>query len=324
MCNKHKILTTNMVSEFLPKRDDYANKYDFGHTLIIAGSKSYTGAPVMAVLGCLSVGCGIVSLCVPESIYALTVPRVPPETIVFAVASTPNGSIAVKSVEVVIEYIINRKVTTICIGCGLGTEDETKLFVNNLLNLIYNPHSKISEKKIFTVIDADGINLLDIEDKQITSLKSQHYQVILTPHLGEYSRLVKLTSVDKNFDYCSEILQFSKINKLVTVLKGPITIISDGEHIFHAGSPNSALAKGGSGDVLSGIISGLVFQIEKYNNTLVKYHTVLKSALLSVYLHSKSASVAEKEKTKFSVLATDIVKYIPEVIKKLFYDTVKR
>lgn len=317
MCNLHKIITKTVASECLPKRDKKGNKYDFGHVLIIGGSKNYLGAPLLAVKGSFVVGAGMVSLCVPENIYEPTIVRAPLETIIFSVPATNNGTLSIKSVELIIDYITKRKVTTLCIGCGLGIDDETRQVVNTLLELIYNPNSRIKGNNIYTVIDADGINLLNIENKKILSLKDQDHRVILTPHTGEYCRMVNIEKTKLFEDPCSEILNFSKTNKVVTILKDAITTISDGEHIFKTNTPNSGLAKGGSGDVLAGMVAGLVYQVEQYNKTNTKFVPSMKSALLSVFLHSQSAEKGTVENTEFSFVSSDLIKYIPQVLKEI-------
>ncbi len=318
MCEHHKLLTKNVVSEFLPRRDDKGNKYDFGHVLIIAGSKNYPGAPLLASLGALYSGAGLVSLCVPESIYPVVCSRAVLELIIFPLPETSSGTISVKAIDVILDYISKRKVNTICLGCGLGINNETKQFVNNFIKLIYNPYSKFYEKNLFLVLDADGINLLDVKDRKIIGLQ-QEYKVVLTPHLGEYSRLVEKSFKNKDVDLCTEIMSFSRENKVILVLKGAETRITDGDHIFVNNLPNSGLAKGGSGDILSGLIAGFVYQIEKFSPAVQwkNFSSLLKSALLSVYLHSRAGEICSKEKTVFSYKVSDILEYLPEVIKEL-------
>ncbi len=317
MCNLHKIITKNLASECIPKRDKMGNKYNFGHVLIIGGSKNYLGAAILATKASFSVGAGVVSLCVPENIYEITSTRVPIETIIFSAPATKSGTLSLKSVELIIDYITKRKVNTLCIGCGMGIDEETKQLVNNLLELIYNPNSRIKGQNIYTIIDADAINMLEVEDKKISSLKKQDHRVILTPHTGEYCRKMNLEKEKFLENLCEEILTFSKKNNVVTILKDAVTTISDGEHIFKTNSPNSVLAKAGSGDVLAGIIAGLVYQVEQFNKNNTKFVPSLKSGLLSVFLHSQSGEKGTKEKTEFSITASDLLKYIPEVLKDI-------
>ncbi|MFQ3675201.1 MAG: NAD(P)H-hydrate dehydratase, partial [Endomicrobiia bacterium] len=281
------------------------------------GSKNYTGAPMLAVKGSFSVGAGIVSLCVPENIYELTVMRAPLETIIFSSPTTNRGTFSLKTVELIIDYILKHKVTTLCIGCGMGIDDETKQLVNNLLELIYNPNSRIKGQNIYTIIDADGINLLNVENKKILSLKEPNYRVILTPHTGEYCRMTNVEKEKLIQDPCEEVKIFSQKNKVVTILKDAITTISDGEHIFKTNTPNSVLAKAGSGDVLAGMVAGLVYQIEQYNKHNPKFCPGTKSALLATYLHSQSGEKGAKEKTEFSFVSSDLLKYVSEVIKEI-------
>lgn len=320
MCNKHQIITKNIAKEFLPKRPDTSHKYDFGHVLVIGGSKQYTGAPILAAEAALVVGSGLVSLAVPSSIYEFTVSRIRPEIIVLSLPSTQNGTVSLKSVDVVVEYIEKKKVSTLCLGCGLGREDETGYFVNGLLKILFSPHTKFNEVDI--LIDADAFSLLEVDNKTIKIFKNQQKRVVLTPHTGEYKNLLKIkdeewNKVQKNFDFCSEAEEFAKLNNVVLVLKSAITTISDGEYIFKTTTPNSALAKGGSGDVLAGIISGLMYQVKMYNKTIINYPPTLKSAVLGVYLQQETAKLGRQLKTEFCFTPKDILEILPSVIKEL-------
>ena len=319
MCNKHRIITKNIAKDFLPKRPQDAHKYDFGHVLVIAGSKNYTGAAVLAAEGCLSVGCGLVSLAVPQSIYEVTVSRISPEVIVVPLTAEEHGSISEQAIDDVVEYIQKRKVNTICIGCGLGREEKTKFFVNGLLKIILSMQVDF-QKEVSVVVDADGVNLLEVENKKIKVLKNSTKKIILTPHIGEFKNLFNLTQEEtENLkkDPCYYVQEYAKNNNAVIVLKSSNTTISDGENIFKLNFPNSALAKGGSGDVLSGIISGLCYQIKVYNKTLVRYDYLLKSAVLGVYLHSQAAFIGKQQKTEFCFSPKDILDFLKEVFKDL-------
>lgn len=321
MCNKHQIITKSTAKEFLPKRPDTAHKYDFGHILVIAGSKQYTGAPILAAEAALSAGSGLVSLAVPDIIYNSVVSRIRPEIIVISLPSTQQGGISSKALDLIVEYIDKRKVNIICLGCGIGKEEGTKIFLNNLLKILFSPYTQLSVEPN-VLIDADGFMLLEVENKIIKNLKTQNKKVILTPHIGEYKNLLKINSEEwqkkqKNFDFCSEVEEFAKLNNVIFVLKSAITTISDGEYIFKTNTPNSALAKGGSGDVLAGIISGLVQQIKLYNKTVLDYPPLLKAAVLGVYLQQESAKLGKQLKTEFCFTPKDVIKLLPETFKDL-------
>ncbi|MEN3014052.1 MAG: NAD(P)H-hydrate dehydratase [Endomicrobiia bacterium] len=321
MCNTHQIITKSIAKEFLPKRPDISHKYNFGHVLVVGGSKQYIGAPILAAEAALVVGSGLVSLAVPESIYNIVALKVPHEVITTSLPSTLQGGISSQAVDVVVEYIQKKKVTTLCIGCGLAKEDETKNFVNNLLKILLSYYTDI-KNQISILIDADGFSLLETDGYFIKSLKNSKKEVILTPHTGEYKQLLKIKEEDwqkklKNFDFCDEVKEFAKENNAVLVLKSAITTISDGEYIFKTNTPNSALAKGGSGDVLAGMIAGLIYQVKNYNKTVVNYEPALKSAVLGVYLHQQAAQSGRQKKTEFCFCPQDIIKSLPEVFKKL-------
>ncbi len=321
MCNKHQVITKNIIKEFLPKRPSLSHKYDFGHTLIIGGCLNYTGAPILAAEAALKVGSGLVSLAIPDRIYNIVASKISPEIIVKPFSSTQDGFISSKALEEVLDYLIKRRVNTICLGCGIGKQEETKLFVNNFLKFVLSPHTSFP-KEIDILVDADGFSLLEMDRRLIKSLKNKTQNVILTPHTGEYKNLLKISDSEwekltKNFDFCKEAQDFAKINNVVLVLKSAYTTISDGEYIFKTNTPNSALAKGGSGDVLAGLIAGLVYQVKNYNKTLVNYNYLLKSAILAVYLHQQAAIIGRTQKTDFCFTPTDIIDYLPDVFKEL-------
>ncbi len=321
MCNKHQVISKNIAADFLPKRPDVSHKYNFGHVLIVGGCKYYPGAPVLAAEAALRVGSGLVSLAVPECIYDAVVPRISCEVVIKPLSYTSNGSISIKAIDELLDYIVKRKVNTICIGCGLGREEETKTFLNSFLKIILSYHSNLP-KEIDIIIDADGFNLLETEGKVIKVFKNKTQNVILTPHTGEYKNLLKIPDEEfekltKNSDYCKESEEFAKINNVVLVLKSSVVTISDGEYIFKTNTPNSALAKGGSGDVLAGIIAGVVHQVKNYNKTVINYSHLIKAAVLGVYLHQQSAIIGKLKKTEFCFKPTDIFEFLSEVIKEI-------
>ena len=182
----------------------------------------------------------------------------------------------------------------VSIGCGITDCDDTKKFVFNLLN-----HLSLIQK---VVIDADGINILSNHKGEI-SLKNS----IITPHPGELSRLlnVSVDEINNNREKYARIT--SQTYECITVLKGHETIITDGQKIFVNKSGSSALAKAGTGDVLTGIIAGL----------LAQRLAPLDAAIIGVYLHGLAGDIAVHDLTKYSVLASDIINYLPFAISKI-------
>lgn len=279
----------------LPKRPKNSHKGTFGHVLNVAGSGFYTGAAYFSSISPLKVGCGIVTLASAETVLR-TVSALSPDIVLLPLDETKEKTIsstAIKNLEKIID-----KFNAVSIGCGISTNKETEKFFLALLNVL-NQH------QIPVVIDADGLNLLALQNFDSVNLP---INTILTPHPRELSRLmgVELENILSNPDYwvkkCCE-----KYN-CTTVLKLHNTIVADNNGNFYVNNTgNSALSHGGSGDVLCGMITGF----------LAQGVNIFESSILAVYLHGLSAEIASKELTEYSVLSSDLLNYIPKAIKTI-------
>ena len=264
------------MSEYkMPIREQESNKGSFGKVLNFAGSKNYIGAAYLSTYSALKIGAGFVALASEKEIIN-SVSKLLPEAVYL---DTKEG---IKNID---NY-------TVClIGCGLGqTNKSTKIF-----------KEAIKKTKCPLIIDADGLNILAKTDIAIPA------NTIITPHPMEASRLLgkDLHYVLNNIEESAKALS-QKYNS-VTVLKTHRTIICDKNNLFTNQHGNSALAKAGSGDVLAGIIAGL----------LAQKCLPFEAAKLGVYLHSRAGELASEELTEYSVLASDIPKYLPNAIKEI-------
>lgn len=257
----------------LPKREENSNKGTFGKILNISGSKYMWGAAYLSSLSALTVGAGFVALASEESVLS----RIHAPEIVLCPLSQ-------------IEAI---NPTVLLIGCGLSTSDSAKVIFSSVI-----------PSKVPTVIDADGLNILAENDE---ILRNAPNDIILTPHPKEASRLLNcsLDAILKNMELSAK--QISEKYNCITVLKSHRTIVTDGEKVYYNTTGNSALAKAGSGDVLAGMIAGL----------LAQGATPYEASSLGVYLHGLAGDMAKNDLTEYGVLATDTIRYIPYVIKKL-------
>lgn len=264
----------------LPPRIAESNKGTYGKVLNIAGSKYMSGAAFLSSIAALRSGCGYVQL-LSEDIVLRAVARLAPE-IIFAPAEELEN--VIKTADV------------LAIGCGLSTSPEaTELF-----------QKAIGLSKIPTVIDADGLNILS----KLDGIKLPE-KTILTPHPKEASRLLHTTleKVLDDMEYCAR--EITKKYNCVTVLKSHRTIVCGLDNrIYHNTTGNSALAKSGSGDVLCGIISGLLAQKMQ----------PFEAASLGVYLHGLTGDIAKNDLTEYGVLASDLIRYIPYAFKNLIKD----
>lgn len=264
----------------LPKREQKSHKGTFGKVLNIAGSRNYTGAAYFSSISALKSGCGYVTLASVPSVLTRISSMCPD------IVCVPIGEIKSQL----------DKYDVYSMGSGLSQDAGAMLLFKAILNDI-----KDTDKPV--IIDAEGLNIISKFPK--TKLPEN---VILTPHVGEASRLTgqKHEDILRNPRFAAK--KISETFKCTTVLKSHKTIVcsKDGE-IYTNNTGNSALAKAGTGDVLCGMISGFCAQKMR----------PFDAACLGVYLHGLAGELASTELTEYSVLASDLITYIPKAIKYL-------
>ena len=287
-----KIFDKKFIKENFPSRQSNSNKFDYGKILNFAGSVNYSGAAYLSSYSALKTGAGYVTLACPDNIVN-SIAAMAPEITFIPLHSTKVGSISENNN--LIDKLSNYNV--ISIGCGLTTEKSTEKFVMNLFPQFLDNHK--------IVVDADAINIL-AHNHNITSLKD----AIITPHPKELSRLLNVDIFEINTNREKYARIASQTYQCITVLKGHNTIITDGDKIFVNLTGNSALAKAGTGDVLTGVISSLLAQgLSSFN-----------AAIVGVYLHGLAGDIASQQLTQYSVVASDVIDYIPLAIKKIIND----
>lgn len=265
----------------LPKRSENSNKGTFGKVLNISGSEYMTGAGFLSSVSALKVGAGYVELASCERALNV-VATLAPEVVLAPLSKIP-------------ELISNA--TVLLIGCGLSTSDTAKRIVKTVL-----------PAQIPTVVDADGLNILAESTEILHSAKNDKIKnLIFTPHPKEASRLLNCELEDVLNDMENSAKKICEKYNCITVLKSHNTIVSDGNKIYRNTTGNSALAKAGSGDVLAGIIAGL----------LAQKMTPFDASCLGVYIHGLAGDLAKNDLTAYGVLASDTVRYIPNALKKL-------
>jgi len=284
-------LTAGYIRKLLPSRSLDSNKGDYGHTLIIAGSKQFTGAAVLCSMGCIRSGSGLTTLAMSSSLETEITKRLPPEVMTIFLPDD-NGYISPRATKVILDFCAERKITSIAFGCGISDKPPTRIFTERFL----------AKNRVPIVIDADGLNNIQKNVKILKKLKSP---AVVTPHPAELSRLIKIsvTEIQKNREKIAK--QFAADYRVICVLKGHETVISDGKNVFVNTTGNPGMAVGGSGDVLTGMIAGFIGQAED----------VLGAACLGVYLHGLAGDLAAKEKTQISMLPTDLIEKIPVAVK---------
>lgn len=263
----------------LPNREQKSHKGTFGRVLNIAGSKNYSGAAYFSSMSALKMGCGYVTLASIPSVIN-RVGALTPD-----IVCIPVGEIKP----------MLSKFDVISMGSGLSQDAGAILMFKAILN-------DIKDRDIPVVIDADGLNIISNFPK-IKLPKN----VIFTPHIGEASRLLKMNNEDvlRNTRFAAK--QITEKYGCTTVLKSHKTIVcGTDEKLYTNNISCSALAKAGSGDVLCGMITGLLAQKMKIHD----------ACSLAVYLHSRAGELAAHDLTEYSVTASDLLQYIPKAIKE--------
>ncbi|HHO76839.1 MAG TPA: NAD(P)H-hydrate dehydratase [Deltaproteobacteria bacterium] len=277
------------ITPKIPERKQHGHKGDFGQALFIAGAKGYYGAPYFAALSFLKAGGGYSRLASPEEITP-TIAGKGSEIVFIPQKQTPAGSISYDNMESLLE--ISNKMDMVIIGPGLSLNEETSELTRELAARIHKP----------LLLDGDGITAVS---KNLDILRKRSSPTILTPHLGEMSRLtgISVQEIDKNK---IEILQFSaKDLNTCIVLKGAHTLIGypDGK-VFINISGNSGMATAGSGDVLTGTIAamaGLGLDI-------------FDAARKGVFIHGAAGDYASADKGEDGITAQDIIESLPRTV----------
>jgi ADP-dependent NAD(P)H-hydrate dehydratase / NAD(P)H-hydrate epimerase len=282
--------------------NSYKNKR--GHAFLIVGSKEYTGAAVLAGNAAMLSGVGLTTIATSESAQTAIAAKVLEEIITRALPETKSGAISEKAFETIEKLI--EKVDVVGIGCGLGIQIPDSRFkkqkTKNLVTQI------VENRKTPIVIDADGLNALSPFDLQ----GSDELPLILTPHEGEFLRLLGTTDKEVLKDRIKAVRDFAEKHKVILVLKGERTLIAapDGRVVINP-TGNSGLGKAGNGDTLTGIITGFVAQAVQAKVD------IFETVVAAVYLAGLAGDIAAEKYGKRSMLASDVRECLGEAFAEL-------
>ena len=262
-----------------------ANKGSFGHVLVVGGSVGKSGAPAMAALAALRSGAGLVTAAVPASVLEL-VAAIAPELMTYPLLATAEGEIAAENLTPELVATLTEGKTVLAIGPGLGQSPETVKFIGGLLSATKTP----------AVIDADALNMLAAEPALLAKL-AKGRTLVLTPHPGEMARLAGIPVAEVQADRLGVARGFAQRVGVTLVLKGARTLIAhpDGRVAVNT-TGNPGMAKGGSGDLLTGLVAGLMAQYPADAGRTVE---------AAVTLHGLAADLAVREADEHTLLATD-------------------
>ncbi|MCJ7497371.1 MAG: NAD(P)H-hydrate dehydratase [candidate division Zixibacteria bacterium] len=296
------LITEEEVKSFLPQRPGNAHKGNCGKVFLIAGSTGMIGAATLASLSCLKAGAGMAILGIPKSLNEIM------EIKVTEVMTKPlpdvrkKGALALRGLGEIMQVL--KWADCVALGPGLGQHFETIELVRRLVTRIELP----------MVIDADGLNAIAKDSSILSQAKAS---LILTPHIGELSRLIGVPIEEIAKDRIRYALDSAKRFNCVVVFKGAPTIISEPEgEVFVNPTGNAGMATAGSGDVLTGIIIGILAQMIFLKKQDIK-KSMLESALAGVYIHGLCGDLAKEEKGEMGMIAGDMMEKAPEALKQL-------
>ncbi len=260
-------------------RGKHSNKNDFGHVLVVAGSDEKYGAMMLCSKSCLRSGAGLVSVLTDHQ-GQLALNCSTPEAMVFQ----HNG---------LIDNVRAIKFSAAAVGPGMGTKEESVVLLQSVLQYCRFP----------LVIDADALNIISAHQELIGMIPENS---IMTPHAGEFDRLFGKTQ--NSFQRIQKAIKFSTDNKIITVIKGANTaIVNVNGNVYFNTTGNRGMATAGSGDVLTGIIAGL----------LSSGYEPLKAAILGVWIHGKAGDLALFEQSHESLIASDIISNLGKAFKQI-------
>ncbi len=283
----------------LVERKSEDHKGVYGHVLVVAGSRGMAGAAILAARAALRSGAGLVTVATPSG-AAATVAGAVPSAMTLALPENAAGVFLPEGVDRLQEYVRDRRVTTTALGPGLTTHPDAARFVLRLLSDISLP----------CVIDADALNILAQQKKA-----GRRRLSVFTPHPAEAARLlgIKTPEVESARQECAERL--ARDLGGVVLLKGSRTLIASSGRTVVNTTGGPALAKGGSGDVLTGLIAGLWSQMLASGR--VKEDLPFMAASLGAWLHGVAGEHAAKDMSPWAVTSTDLIGYLPQAFKAL-------
>jgi len=289
---RQHLLTPEAVAGYIGKRSAIAHKGTTGHLLVLSGSPGKSGAAIMTAMSAMRVGAGLVTLATPAGINSIAESQAI-EVMTAPLPESADGVVGPEAIDAIKAHLSGKQ--CLALGPGLGTADETVDLVCRLLREVDVP----------VVIDADGLNIL-ATDLQL--LRSTQVPVILTPHPGEMARLTGGTTRDVQSDRIRCARDFAQAYDVHLVLKGARTVIAhpDGS-VYVNPTGNPGMASGGMGDVLTGLIAGLVTQG-------LSPETAARSG---VYLHGRAADKLANSNGPIGFLATDVMNGVPGAIRDL-------
>jgi NAD(P)H-hydrate epimerase len=269
-------LTKKLIKSILKPRDANSHKGDYGHSLLIVGSEGKMGAAVIAARACLRTGTGLLTISVPKD-----------EKVILQIA-IPEAMVAIRENK----GLHLSSFMAIGIGSGIGLSDDVSQILNFVMTEYKNP----------IVIDADALNIISVNKNLLEKIPINS---IITPHPKEFDRL--FGTHENTDDRINTAIKMAKKYNIVLVLKGANTLVTHNGESFINTTGNAGLAKGGSGDALTGMLTALLSQ----------GYAPIDASKIGVYLHGLAADLALEKQSTESMLTTDVIEYLGAAFKKI-------
>jgi NAD(P)H-hydrate epimerase len=287
-----ELSTPRAFAELLAPRARESNKGSYGHVVIIGGSLGKAGAAAMAGFAALRAGAGLSTVATPKSVLA-TVASFHPELMTEPLAETKQGTISTRALRATLDKLLEHR--TVAIGPGISRNPETAEFVHAIVE------GRDQASVVNMVVDADGLNAFEgTADK----LQGRGRTLVITPHPGEMARLTGLSIAEIQKNRVEVARNFALDHELIVVLKGHRTLIAapDGT-VWVNTTGNPGMATGGTGDVLTGLVAGLLAQHPQH---------ALEATALAVYLHGLAGDLVSQALGENSLVATDLVGFLSQ------------
>ncbi len=294
---KLNVITPKDFGAMVSFRLRESNKGNYGHVLVVGGTVGKAGAAAMAGISALRAGAGLSTVATPKSALS-TVAAFHPEIMTEPLTETESGTIA-KSAMAQIEELLKTR-TVLAVGPGVSRNPETADLVRRL----------VSNQQVPTVVDADGLNAFE---GRTDELNGKGRTLVITPHPGEMARLAACSTADVQKDRIGVARRFAREHEVIVVLKGNRTLVvqPDGEAWVNV-TGNPGMSTGGTGDVLTGMVAGMIAQHPK---------SAFIAVCAAVYLHGLSGDVMRDKVGEHSMIATDLLTGLPDAFRRARQDS---
>ena len=289
------LITAREIAPLIGPRPPASNKGNFGHVLVVGGSLGKAGAAAMAGMSALRAGAGLSTVATAKSVLR-TVAGFHPEVMTEPLEETDAGTISMRALEYGRMDALAQGKTVLAVGPGISRHPETSEFVRTV----------VAKSKAPVVLDADGLNAYENRAAELPGLGRP---LVITPHPGEMARLIKSTPAAVQQDRINIARSFAREHDVIVVLKGHRTLVADRSGLIWVNTTgNPGMATGGTGDILTGMVAGLMAQNPQ---------RIFEAVIAAVHLHGLAGDVARESVGEPSLVASDLIRTLPEAMRRV-------